>query len=83
MTAFNWIPAVCKLLLYDLANEFHISNIYSASQVGKFLSFQRVMAEYGESFNYLVISNGKEEEIASKKVLPCDFLFLNIICQES
>jgi hypothetical protein len=68
VTTFQLIPALSKILLYGLGGVFDIENIYSATKVGRESCFERIHTRFGRKPTYVVIGDGREEEIAAKQV---------------
>jgi hypothetical protein len=68
VTTFQLVPALSKILLYGLGGVFDIENIYSATKVGRESCFERIHTRFGRKPTYVVIGDGREEEIAAKQV---------------
>lgn len=62
------VPALAKVLLYGLGEIFPIENIYSATKIGKESCFERIVSRFGKKVTYVVIGDGRDEEIAAKQV---------------
>eukprot|EP00795_Rhopilema_esculentum_P007533 gene7533-13314_t len=77
VTTTQLVPALAKCLLYGLGNIFPIENIYSATKIGKDACFERIQNRFGRKSTYVVIGDGKDEEIASKQL---GFPFWRISC---
>uniref|UniRef100_A0A2K6UKJ5 Eyes absent homolog n=1 Tax=Saimiri boliviensis boliviensis TaxID=39432 RepID=A0A2K6UKJ5_SAIBB len=61
--------ALAKVLLYGLGEIFPIENIYSATKIGKESCFERIVSRFGKKVTYVVIGDGRDEEIAAKQQL--------------
>uniref|UniRef100_A0A2K6UKF1 Eyes absent homolog n=1 Tax=Saimiri boliviensis boliviensis TaxID=39432 RepID=A0A2K6UKF1_SAIBB len=59
--------ALAKVLLYGLGEIFPIENIYSATKIGKESCFERIVSRFGKKVTYVVIGDGRDEEIAAKQ----------------
>lgn len=55
------------MLLYGLGEIFPIENIYSATKIGKESCFERIVSRFGKKVTYVVIGDGRDEEIAAKQ----------------
>ncbi|XP_030076130.1 protein phosphatase EYA3 isoform X3 [Microcaecilia unicolor] len=67
ITTTQLVPALAKVLLYGLGEVFPIENIYSATKIGKESCFERIVARFGKRVTYVVIGDGRDEEIAAKQ----------------
>nr|XP_018895928.1 PREDICTED: eyes absent homolog 2 isoform X1 [Bemisia tabaci] len=67
VTSTQLVPALAKVLLYELGEIFQVENIYSAAKVGKQNCFERIVAKFGQECTYVVVGDGDEEEVAAKK----------------
>ncbi|XP_078538639.1 protein phosphatase EYA3 isoform X2 [Lissotriton helveticus] len=67
ITTTQLVPALAKVLLYGLGEVFPIENIYSATKIGKESCFERVVTRFGKKVTYVVIGDGRDEEIAAKQ----------------
>ncbi|XP_069081214.1 eyes absent homolog 3 isoform X1 [Pleurodeles waltl] len=67
VTTTQLVPALAKVLLYGLGEVFPIENIYSATKIGKESCFERVVTRFGKKVTYVVIGDGRDEEIAAKQ----------------
>ena len=47
---------------------FDIENIYSATKIGKESCFERILTRFGRKPTYVVIGDGRDEELAAKQV---------------
>ena len=47
---------------------FDIENIYSATKTGKESCFERIHTRFGRKPTYVVIGDGRDEELAAKQV---------------
>ncbi|CAG2182814.1 unnamed protein product, partial [Oppiella nova] len=54
-------------MIFGVAPNFNIENIYSAVKSGKESIFQRIVNRFGKKCTYVAIGDGKDEEIAAKK----------------
>ncbi|KFD71106.1 hypothetical protein M514_02685 [Trichuris suis] len=68
VTTSPLIPTYAKLLLYGISALFPIENIYCAAKIGKEACFERVMHRYGRKCTYVVVGDGREEEVAAKQM---------------
>ncbi|XP_074236457.1 protein phosphatase EYA3 isoform X3 [Saimiri boliviensis] len=68
ITTTQLVPALAKVLLYGLGEIFPIENIYSATKIGKESCFERIVSRFGKKVTYVVIGDGRDEEIAAKQV---------------
>ncbi|RWS17883.1 eyes absent 3-like protein [Dinothrombium tinctorium] len=68
VTTTHLVPALAKILLYNLGSVFPIENIYGSMKVGKDNCFQRIQDKFGRKCTYVVIGDGKDEETAAKNV---------------
>ncbi|XP_077631602.1 protein phosphatase EYA3 isoform X3 [Crocuta crocuta] len=74
ITTTQLVPALAKVLLYGLGEIFPIENIYSATKIGKESCFERIVSRFGKKVTYVVIGDGRDEEIAAKQCpfpAPC------------
>ncbi|XP_069479180.1 eyes absent homolog 3 isoform X6 [Ambystoma mexicanum] len=67
ITTTQLVPALAKVLLYGLGEVFPIQNIYSATKIGKESCFERIVTRFGKKVTYVVIGDGRDEEIAAKQ----------------
>ncbi|KAM9320150.1 protein phosphatase EYA3 [Gastrophryne carolinensis] len=67
ITTTQLVPALAKVLLYGLAEIFPIQNIYSATKIGKESCFERIVTRFGRKVTYVVIGDGRDEEMAAKQ----------------
>ncbi|KAF6108652.1 EYA transcriptional coactivator and phosphatase 3 [Phyllostomus discolor] len=67
ITTTQLVPALAKVLLYGLGEIFPIENIYSATKIGKESCFERIVSRFGKKVTYVVIGDGRDEEIAAKQ----------------
>ena len=56
------------MILYGLGGVFDIENIYSATKIGKESCFERIHTRFGRKPTYVVIGDGRDEEVAAKQV---------------
>ncbi|XP_014281324.1 eyes absent homolog 1 isoform X2 [Halyomorpha halys] len=76
VTGTQLVPALAKILLFDIGKVFPIENIYSATKVGKKGCFERIVSRFGKKkCTYVVIGDGIEEENAAKEM---DFPFWRV-----
>ncbi|XP_077000156.1 protein phosphatase EYA4 isoform X6 [Tamandua tetradactyla] len=68
VTTTQLIPALAKVLLYSLGGAFPIENIYSATKIGKESCFERIVSRFGTNITYVVIGDGRDEELAANQV---------------
>ncbi|XP_044290892.1 eyes absent homolog 3 isoform X4 [Varanus komodoensis] len=67
ITTTQLVPALAKVLLYGLGEVFPIENIYSATKIGKESCFERIVSRFGKKVTYVVIGDGRDEELAAKQ----------------
>ncbi|XP_077337071.1 protein phosphatase EYA3 isoform X1 [Lithobates pipiens] len=67
ITTTQLVPALAKVLLYGLGEVFPIQNIYSATKIGKESCFERIVTRFGKKVTYVVIGDGRDEEMAAKQ----------------
>ncbi|KAM6428748.1 protein phosphatase EYA3 isoform 3-T5 [Liasis olivaceus] len=74
ITTTQLVPALAKVLLYGLGEVFPIENIYSATKIdvctflaGKESCFERIISRFGKKVTYVVIGDGRDEEMAAKQ----------------
>ncbi|KAM8882818.1 eyes absent homolog 3 isoform X3 [Synchiropus splendidus] len=67
VTTTQLVPALAKVLLYGLGDVFPIENIYSATKIGKESCFERIISRFGKKVTYVVIGDGRDEELAAKR----------------
>ncbi|XP_056413269.1 eyes absent homolog 3 isoform X1 [Hyla sarda] len=67
ITTTQLVPALAKVLLYGLGEIFPIDNIYSATKIGKESCFERIVTRFGKKVTYVVIGDGRDEELAAKQ----------------
>ncbi|XP_069827698.1 eyes absent homolog 3 [Dendropsophus ebraccatus] len=67
ITTTQLVPALAKVLLYGLGEIFPIENIYSATKIGKESCFERIVTRFGKKVTYVVIGDGRDEEMAAKQ----------------
>ncbi|XP_053563096.1 eyes absent homolog 3 isoform X1 [Bombina bombina] len=67
ITTTQLVPALAKVLLYGLGEVFPIENIYSATKIGKESCFERIVTRFGKKVTYVVIGDGRDEEMAAKQ----------------
>ncbi|NXF31879.1 EYA3 protein, partial [Nyctibius bracteatus] len=67
ITTTQLVPALAKVLLYGLGEVFPIENIYSATKIGKETCFERIVTRFGKKVTYVVIGDGRDEEVAAKQ----------------
>jgi hypothetical protein len=68
VTTCQLVPALSKVILYGLGGVFDIENIYSATKIGKESCFERIHTRFGRKPTYVVIGDGRDEELAAKQV---------------
>ncbi|KAM8975763.1 protein phosphatase EYA3 isoform 2-T2 [Pelodytes ibericus] len=68
ITTTQLVPALAKVLLYGLGEVFPIENIYSATKIGKESCFDRIVTRFGKRVTYVVIGDGRDEEMAAKQL---------------
>lgn len=68
VTTTQLVPALAKCLLYGLGGIFPLENIYSATKVGKETCFERISNRFGKKCTYVVVGDGRDEEMASKQM---------------
>ncbi|XP_068125426.1 eyes absent homolog 3 isoform X2 [Hyperolius riggenbachi] len=67
ITTTQLVPALAKVLLYGLGDAFPIQNVYSATKIGKESCFERIVTRFGKKVTYVVIGDGRDEEMAAKQ----------------
>ncbi|XP_077151713.1 protein phosphatase EYA3 isoform X1 [Ranitomeya variabilis] len=67
ITTTQLVPALAKVLLYGLGEILPIENIYSATKIGKESCFERIVTKFGKKVTYVVIGDGRDEEMAAKQ----------------
>ncbi|XP_009874401.1 PREDICTED: eyes absent homolog 3, partial [Apaloderma vittatum] len=67
ITTTQLVPALAKVLLYGLGEVFPIENIYSATKIGEESCFERIVSRFGKKVTYVVIGDGRDEEVAAKQ----------------
>ncbi|XP_075459886.1 protein phosphatase EYA3 isoform X2 [Ascaphus truei] len=67
ITTTQLVPALAKVLLYGLGEVFPIENIYSATKIGKESCFEKIVTRFGKKVTYVVIGDGRDEEMAAKQ----------------
>jgi hypothetical protein len=73
------VPALSNVLLYGLGDVFDIENIYSATKVGRESCFERIHTRFGRKPTYVVIGDGRDEEVASKQVNYKKTIFIKLV----
>lgn len=68
VTTCQLVPALSKLIIYGLGGVFDIENIYSATKIGKESCFERIHTRFGRKPTYVVIGDGRDEEVAAKQL---------------
>jgi hypothetical protein len=68
VTTCQLVPALSKVILYGLGGVFDIENIYSATKIGKESCFERIHTRFGRKPTYVVVGDGRDEELAAKQV---------------
>nr|CEH19755.1 Cs-eyesabsent [Cupiennius salei] len=68
VTTTQLVPALAKVLLYNLGEVFSIENIYSATKTGKDTCFERILSRFSRKCTYVVIGDGRDEEHAAKQM---------------
>ncbi|XP_039447564.1 developmental protein eyes absent isoform X2 [Culex pipiens pallens] len=68
VTTTQLVPALAKVLLYNLGQIFPIENIYSANKIGKESCFERIVTRFGRKSTYVVVGDGQDEESAAKNL---------------
>ncbi|KAG8195928.1 hypothetical protein JTE90_001162 [Oedothorax gibbosus] len=68
VTTTQLVPALAKVLLYNLGGVFSIENIYSATKTGKDTCFERIVSRFSRKCTYVVIGDGRDEEHAAKQM---------------
>jgi len=66
VTQTQLVAALTKILLFGLGPMFPVENVYSATKIGKEACFERIMSRFGRKSTYVVVGDGKDEEIAAK-----------------
>ncbi|XP_015924743.2 eyes absent homolog 1 isoform X3 [Parasteatoda tepidariorum] len=68
VTTTQLVPALAKVLLYNLGGVFSIENIYSATKTGKDSCFERIVSRFSRKCTYVVVGDGRDEEHAAKQM---------------
>jgi len=68
VTQTQLVAALTKILLFGLGSLFPAENVYSAAKIGKDSCFERIMTKFGRKATYVVIGDGKDEEMAAKNL---------------
>lgn len=68
VTQTQLVAALTKILLYGLGPVFPVENVYSATKIGKDACFERIMSKFGRKSTYVVVGDGKDEEVAAKQM---------------
>ncbi|XP_023234776.1 eyes absent homolog 2-like isoform X3 [Centruroides sculpturatus] len=68
VTTTQLVPALAKVLLYGMAGVLHVENVYSATKIGKESCFERIVTRFGRKCTYVVIGDGRDEELAAKQM---------------
>ncbi|PRD36623.1 UNVERIFIED_CONTAM: Eya1 [Trichonephila clavipes] len=68
VTTTQLVPALAKVLMYNLGGVFSIENIYSATKIGKDSCFERIVSRFSRKCTYVVIGDGRDEEHAAKQM---------------
>jgi len=66
VTQTQLVAALTKILLFGLGPLFPVENVYSATKIGKEACFERIMTKFGRKSTYVVVGDGKDEEVAAK-----------------
>jgi len=66
VTQTQLVAALTKILLFGLGPLFPVENVYSATKIGKEACFERIMSKFGRKSTYVVVGDGKDEEVAAK-----------------
>jgi len=66
VTQTQLVAALTKILLFGLGPLFPVENVYSATKIGKDACFERIMSKFGRKSTYVVVGDGKDEEVAAK-----------------
>ncbi|GFY57108.1 eyes absent homolog 4 [Trichonephila inaurata madagascariensis] len=54
VTTTQLVPALAKVLMYNLGGVFSIENIYSATKIGKDSCFERIVSRFSRKCTYVV-----------------------------
>jgi len=68
VTQTQLVAALTKILLFGLGPLFPVENVYSATKIGKDACFERIMSKFGRKSTYVVVGDGKDEEVAAKQM---------------
>jgi len=68
VTQTQLVAALTKILLFGLGPLFPVENVYSATKIGKDACFERIMQKFGRKSTYVVIGDGKDEEVAARQM---------------
>jgi len=66
VTQTQLVAALTKILLFGLGPLFPVENVYSATKIGKEACFERIQSKFGRKSTYVVVGDGKDEEVAAK-----------------
>ncbi|CAF3359555.1 unnamed protein product [Rotaria socialis] len=68
VTTCPLVQGLSKILLHGLGDLFDIENVYSATKIGRENCFERIHTRFGRKPTYVVIGDGRDEEIAAKQL---------------
>ncbi|CAF4854429.1 unnamed protein product [Rotaria sp. Silwood1] len=68
VTTCPLVQGLSKVLLYGLGSVFDVENIYSATKIGRENCFERIHTRFGRKPTYVVIGDGRDEELAAKQL---------------
>ncbi|DAZ94549.1 TPA: hypothetical protein N0F65_002201 [Lagenidium giganteum] len=74
VTNTQFVPALCKCLIYGLHKYFPVDQVYSSSKVHKRSCFETIVERYGQradndtEVDFLAVGDGLEEEYVSKEL---------------
>ncbi|CAF1297621.1 unnamed protein product [Rotaria sordida] len=68
VTTCPLVQGLSKVLLHGLGSVFDVENIYSATKIGRDNCFERIHTRFGRKPTYVVIGDGRDEELAAKQL---------------
>jgi len=68
VTQTQLVAALTKILMFGLGPLFPVENVYSATKIPKDACFERIMSKFGRKSTYVVVGDGKDEEVAAKQM---------------
>ncbi|CAG2105586.1 unnamed protein product, partial [Medioppia subpectinata] len=77
VTSLPLVESLAKVLIFGVAPNFAIENMYSSVKTGKDHTFQRIVNKFGKKCTYVAIGDGLEEKSAAQKL---DIPFWEVTC---